>query len=203
MPNRFTPELRDEYQQLFDKCAIRPEHAGEVQKPANTIALNRARYESVGNPLDIPWYFIGIVHCMECGLSFNKHLHNGDPLTARTVQVPKGRPKTGQPPFTWEESATDALTFDGLHKVTDWSLPAMLFRLEGFNGFGYRKLNLRIFSPYLWSFSNNYEKGKFIKDGVFSANAVSKQCGAAVILKHMVLNGTAELAAEAPVPVLT
>jgi len=39
--------------------------------------------------------------------SFKLHLHNGDPLTARTVNVPKGRPKTGQPPFAWGISAKD------------------------------------------------------------------------------------------------
>jgi lysozyme family protein len=38
-------------------------------------------------------------------------------------------------------------------------------------------------TPYLWSFSSLYEKGKFVADGVFDPAAVSKQCGAAVMLK--------------------
>jgi lysozyme family protein len=33
------------------------------------------------------------------------------------------------------------------------------------------------------SFSNLYSKGKFVQDGHFDPNAVSKQCGAALMLK--------------------
>ena len=113
-----------------------------------------------------------------------------------TVRVPKGRPKQGQPPFTWEESASDALVFDGLHKWKDWSLPGTLFVLERFNGFGYR--NKGIHSPYLWSFSNHYAKGKFVADGVFSATAVSNQCGAAVLLFRMVARGLTNVPGATP-----
>jgi lysozyme family protein len=139
-------------------------------------------YEEVGAGLGgIPWAFIGVIHGMECGFNFGGHLHNGDPLTARTVQHPSGRPKTGSPPFTWRQSATDALTMKRLDRVTDWSVPHMLFLLEGYNGFGYRRRGVP--TPYLWSFSSLYEKGKFVADGVFDPAAVSKQCGAAVMLK--------------------
>ncbi len=48
---------------------------------------------------------------------------------------------------------------------------------------GYRRKGIH--SPYLWSFSNHYTKGKFTNDGVFDSNAVSKQCGAAVLLRRM------------------
>ena len=57
----------------------------------------------------------------------------------------------------------------------------MLYQLERYNGFGYRKRGL--VTPYLWSFSNLYIKGKFVADGHFDPNAVSKQCGAALMLK--------------------
>jgi lysozyme family protein len=38
-------------------------------------------------------------------------------------------------------------------------------------------------TPYLWSYSNLYENGKFVADGRFDPEAVSKQCGAAPMLK--------------------
>jgi lysozyme family protein len=57
----------------------------------------------------------------------------------------------------------------------------MLYLLEGYNGFGYRRRGVP--TPYLWSFSNIYESGKFVLDGKFDPNAVSKQCGAALMLK--------------------
>jgi lysozyme family protein len=58
--------------------------------------------------------------------------------------------------------------------------------LERFNGWGYRRHDIDVPSPYLWSFSNHYTRGKFTKDRVFSPTTVSKQCGAAVLLKRMV-----------------
>lgn len=177
-------DLRQEYEQLFNSCIIKPAKFAEIDAIANGIISNKARYEAIGQPLNIPWYFIGITHNMECGLSFKKHLHNGDPLSAKTVQVPKGRP-AGSPPFTFEESAKDALLIEKLDKVTDWSIPGTLFVFEKFNGFGYRRKTIDIPSPYLWSYSNHYSKGKFKSDGVYDANLVSKQAGTATILRRL------------------
>jgi len=177
--------LKTEYQTLFDTCEINPAKLPQVDQVADKIIANRARYESVGNPLKIPWYFIGMLHNMECSLSFNKHLHNGDPLSARTVHVPANRPLIWKAGDTWEESATDALVFEKIHQRTDWSLPALLYFMEGFNGFGYRKYHPLVKSPYLWSFSNHYTKGKYASDGKWDADLVSQQCGTAVILKRM------------------
>ncbi|WP_343302941.1 hypothetical protein AAHN97_15430 [Chitinophaga niabensis] len=133
----------------------------------------------------IPWFFIACVHYLECSFNFSKHLHNGDPLTGYTVQVPAGRPKVGHPPpFTFEESAVDALKFMKFDKVRQWTLPFILRKLEAYNGFGYFKYK-KINSPYLWSFSGHYTKGKYVKDGKFDKDAVSQQMGSAVILKRM------------------
>ncbi len=180
-----TDALRAEYQTLFDTCQIRPETREEVDILAAKIVQNRDRYDAVGTALSIPWYFIGVIHNMESSQRFDRQLHNGDPLTARTVHVPAGRPASGDPPFTWEASATDALQLEGLDKVTDWSFPALLYRLEKYNGFGYRSRHPEVLSPYLWSGSNHYTSGKFVADGRFDPDAVSKQCGAAVILRTM------------------
>jgi hypothetical protein len=49
--------------------------------------------------------------------------------------------------------------------------------------------SVNIRSPYLWSFSNHYDQGKFRFDGQFDRDLVSDQCGAAVLLKSMVLGG--------------
>jgi lysozyme family protein len=177
-------DLRPEYERLFNSCVIKPSKFTEIDAIANGIIANKDRYEAIGKPLNIPWYFIGITHNMECGLSFKKHLHNGDPLTAKTKQVPKGRP-LGTPPFTFEESAKDALLLEKLDQVTDWSIPGVLFVFEKFNGFGYRKKSINIPSPYLWSYSNHYTKGKFSADGKYDPNLVSKQAGTATILRRL------------------
>jgi hypothetical protein len=122
---------------------------------------------------------------IEGGLNFSTHLHNGDSLSQKTVHVPKGRPD-GNPPFEWIDSAADALGFDGLSSQRNWTLASSLDALEGFNGFGYRRSDIDIPSPYLWSFSNHYTKGKFGSDGHFNRDLVSEQCGAAVLLKSTV-----------------
>jgi lysozyme family protein len=123
------------------------------------------------------------MHGLECGYDFNRHLHNGDSLAAATVRVPAGRPPNWVPGSRWEDSAIDALKLKKFDRVDEWSLPRVLYALEAFNGFGYRTKGIR--SPYLWSFSNLYNKGKYIRDGVYDANAVSQQLGSAVLLKHL------------------
>jgi lysozyme family protein len=186
---KFTSILSYEYQRLFDTCQIRPEKAGEVESLLSEIDKNRNRYESVGGALSIPWYVIAVIHSMEASLSFNTHLHNGDPLTARTVNEPARRPREGTPPYTWEESAIDALRYDKLDQCKDWSLPSVLYELEGYNGWGYRLLHPHVLSPYLWSGSNHYKHGKYVKDGRWSDAAVSAQLGAAVLLRRMAEKG--------------
>jgi lysozyme family protein len=180
-----TDALRKEYEDLFNSCIVRPERAAFVNDIVNKLLANKSRYERVSNALGVPWAFIAVIHNMEASQNFSRHLHNGDPLTARTVQVPAGRPKTGQPPFTWEDSAIDAISMKGLGSKTDWSLAGTLYQLEGYNGWGYRLYHAHVLSPYLWGFSNHYTSGKYAADGVWSDTLVSKQCGAAVLLRRM------------------
>lgn len=175
---------RPEYEALWASASVRPEHSSEVRATARRIIANRPRYDGVSRDTGVPWYVIGLLHAMECGFSFDKHLHNGDPLKRRTVQVPKGRPATHDGPFTWEESAVDALRYDRLDEIRDWSIPRIAFCLETFNGFGYVKYGVH--SPYLWSFTTAYEKGKFVADNKWSPIAVSKQCGAMSVLKALI-----------------
>lgn len=188
---QLTDDLRAEYQSRWDTCAVRPEHASSVSLILGRITQARPRYEAVVQGLGtIPWAFVACIHQMEAGGRFTGHLHNGNPLTARTVQVPAGRPTDVDPPFTWEQSAQDALKMKNLHKWTDWSVPGILYRMEGYNGFGYRLHHPEVATPYLWSYSNLYSGGKYVADGKWDPSAISKQAGAAVILKRMVERGT-------------
>lgn len=182
---------------LWETMKVNPAKAHIVGVIGDRIKLNRVVYQTVATKFarkhvakypkcNVPWYFIGIVHYMECNLSLRHHLHNGDPLTARTKRVPKGRPTTGKPPFTFEDSAVDAMTLTGLHKYLTWTIPYMLYRLEGYNGYGYRTFHPEVNSPYLWSYTNHYTKGKYVDDGKFDENAVSQQCGAAPLLKYII-----------------
>ena len=64
----------------------------------------------------------------------------------------------------------------------------MLFNFERFNGMGPRGKGHA--TAYLWSYSNHYVKGKYVADGVWSDDKVSKQPGVAAILKQLVDDGT-------------
>jgi lysozyme family protein len=198
MAMKLTDGLRQEYDGLFSTCATRASRRTQIERVIDSLVGNRGRYERVSAQTGVPWYFIAVTHNLEASQNFSKHLHNGDPLTARTRQVPAGRPKTGTPPFTWEESAVDALRLKRLQLWTDWSVAGLLFQLETYNGWGYR--NHGINSPYLWSFSQHYTSGKYVSDGVWSATAVSAQCGAAVVLHRMRERGIASIGSPLPEP---
>jgi lysozyme family protein len=179
-----TPKLKKEYEDLFSSCVINADRQAAVNVVRDKILANRKRYEQVAAVTNVPWFVIAVIHSLEGSLNFKTHLHNGDPLTKKTVHVPKGRPQ-GTPPVTWEASATDALQFDNMAAVKKWNLAVILFKLEAFNGFGYRMRHPEVLTPYLWSFTNHYTKGKFVEDGKFDPSARSKQVGGAAILKAL------------------
>lgn len=186
-PNTSTvfDDLKEEYRELFDSCVIRSSKQNTVKWHRQMLLQNRPRYEAIAAKFgSMPWWFVGIVHGLEASFDFRKHLHNGDTLTARTVNVPTGHPIAGNPPFTWEESALDALTLKRLDRINAWSLERCLYLLESFNGFGYRQ-HRGIHSPYLWSFSTHYTRGKYTRDRHYDPNAVSRQCGAAVMVRDL------------------
>jgi lysozyme family protein len=174
--------LKGEYGRLFRTLQLRPQFAESAGWHLAMMRRSRDRYENVGGSTGVPWYFIAVTHALEASSNFRAHLHNGDyPLTARTRQVPAGRPLKWLPPTDWESSALDAMRLLGFTGQNDWSLERTLYRLEVYNGLGYRGLGVP--TPYLWSFSNHYDRGKYVADGKFSATARSQQCGAAVMLK--------------------
>lgn len=185
-PPQLTADLRHEYEQLFAACKVHTQRLAEADAIVDKLHGAQRRYAALETALGTPWYVPAVIHSLEAGLRFDRHLHNGDPLTARTVHVPKGRPVRGTPPFTWEQSAQDALQLAGFHEWHDWSVAGALYKLEQYNGWGYRLFHSAVKSPYLWSYTNQYAKGKYVADGTFDANAVSQQCGAAALLRRMV-----------------
>jgi lysozyme family protein len=174
-----------EYQQMFDSMIIDESKRAEINDAIELIESNQYHYVSfckIANK-KMPYYAIAIAHYMEADCSFLKHIHNGDSLLHKTVNEPVNRPD-GEPPFTWEQSALDWVKLKQWNKWESWGVPQILYRLEANNGFGYR--NREMATPYLWSYTNFYQSGKFVSDGKFDSEAVSKQVGAAILLKHFI-----------------
>jgi lysozyme family protein len=155
------------------------------------IARAQPQYEHVARATGIPWYIIGVLHHLEAGLNFDLHLHNGDPLTDRTVRVPVGRPQTDEPPFSWNDSAIDALGLQWSDDVAWDDLGAVLDRIERYNGLGYRSRGYS--SPYLWAGTGAYSRGSFVASGVFDPVAVVIRPGAVAILRRLHERGIVQL----------
>lgn len=173
-----------DYKATYDLVEVNPSKTDDLEKIIERIKTHKPSYDTVEQKTTVPWYVIAAIHYRESGMSFLRHLHNGDVLTARTTHVPKGRPLTGNPPFTWEESAIDALKMSWLSSNKDWSIGNTLSLIERYNGLGYKKKGLP--SPYVWSWTLIYDKGKYVADGKYDPDAVDQQCGAAIIIKTLI-----------------
>lgn len=170
------------YHSMWDRAHVLMGKRDAANHLADRVVANRSIYESVQKRTGVPWYMVAAIHNRESGLSFKGHLHNGDSLTARTYHVPAGRPVTGSPPFKWDFSADDALTMPphSLDRVKVWSIERVLYECEKYNGWGYLGKNN---SPYIWSWTDEQQPGKYVADGQFSRTTIDVQAGVVAIFK--------------------
>jgi lysozyme family protein len=146
-----------------------------AKETAQSIIGHKERYLDVEKLTKVPWKLIAILHYRESGCDFNTYLGNGQRLDRVTTIVPKGR----GPFSSFKEGAIDALRLEGMLQQTKWEIEHILFYAHKFNGFA------KVYganTPYLWSGTQHYTKGKFIADGEFDENAVDSQLGCALIL---------------------
>lgn len=187
-------------EKMFSTAVLKVDHVFEIDTVLAKLLPQQSVYESVAKTVnkDMPWWVVCLEHAMEAGAMktpFAYHLHCGDLLSGRTWHVPKGRPifnpKHGSKPpsvsnpYLWAESAVDALLLVGYDTEKNWSLGNILWEFEKFNGTGYRKYHPKVPSPYIWSFTTLYSKGKYVGDGHFDPNVISQQPGCAAYLLRM------------------
>lgn len=195
------------YPPLLDRARILQEWEAQADRIAAEIEENIDRYEQIQRATGVPRFFVAALHHMECSGSFNKHLANGDPISAATVNVPAGIPAG-----TWESCAIDIIRRKDLDDPDlDWEdRLKWVWRAEAWNGWGYRIYHPDVPTPYLWSGTSVGRPGKYVADGEWDAGAVSKQLGCVAIwqklgvfnqrVAHMELQGSS--AVETPVGVL-
>ncbi len=175
------------YLQNWASLQIRPNIVAEAQKQAKRLLQGKSTYQVVESKSGVPWWFVGLCHYRESNYNFNTYLGNGQPLNQRTTIVPLGRgPFTG--PTAFVDGALDALRIENFVGATDWGIARVLFRLEGFNGYGYHGFGVN--SPYLYGGSTCYgppeaRGGKYVADHDFNPNVFDTQLGTAVILKSL------------------
>lgn len=178
--------LEAEYAYLWGHMEIRPAQRAQVNAVARRLIGSKPRYQQVSAITHVPWVVIAVLHMLEDGGDFSGVFHNGEHIIGtgrRTVRPPQNR----GPFSTWEESAIDAVTMPphNLHEVDRWTIERTCYELERYGGFRYRDHHPEVKSPYLWSFSNNYESGKYADDGWFDPNAVEPQFGAMPIIRQI------------------
>lgn len=132
------------------------------------IEQYRLLYGSVKQKTGIPVIVIGTIHYLEANNSFSMSIRDGSKLIGKD----------------WVDDAVSVLTPYSLVSG-NWDVGVSLWMMERYNGFGYRKRGIN--TPYLWSGTDLYKKGKFVRDGVFDPEAVSKQVGGAVVIRMLYL----------------
>lgn len=141
----------------------------------------KKRYQAVASKTGVPWAVIAVIHERECSQDWTGSLAQGDPWNRVSVHIPAGRG-----PFrSWDEAAVDALVHCAPYAARnkDWSIGRLLTKLEEYNGLGYAARGRP--SPYIWSGTDQYKSGKYVRDGVFDASVVDRQPGCAGLLMAM------------------
>lgn len=151
----------------------------------------KARYEGIADRIakmghNIPWWVIAVIHDREClkqrdgSLSWSCNIAQGSPFSVRSKIIPRNGPFR-----SFEDAAVDALVVQAPRAAlnTDWSAGGVMTILERYNGLGYAKKGRP--SPYIWSGTDQYVKGKYVRDGVYDPNVVDAQLGVAIVLSEM------------------
>jgi lysozyme family protein len=149
---------------------------------AKRLVAAKARYQAVEARTGVPWVFIAVTHQRESSQNWSCSLAQGDPWNKKSTHVPAGR----GPFASWEEAAYDALVNCGPYTARnrDWSIGGLLTKLEEYNGLGYYRKGIP--SPYIWSGTDQYSRGKYVADGVFDPDTVDKQLGCAGLIMAMI-----------------
>lgn len=172
-------------QGMWNRMHVSPVHFPVLDTAAKRLYANKPRFLAMTELTHVPWDVIAVIKLRESGddPNFEKYLGNGQSLKMRTTIVPKGR----GPFVTWEQGAYDALVNCEPYasKWKDWTIGGTLCLLEQYNGLGYAERGVP--SPYLWSYSDQYVKGKYNADEQYDPFLVDPQYGCAPLLSRLFL----------------
>lgn len=171
-------------QMHWEKAQITPARMNEVMNVVKHVMDGRSRYEGLSKMVGckVPWWAIGVIHYRECDFSWHCNIAQGDPYYSVSRHVPKGM----GPYKSWEDAGVAALTKAPPYvaRWTNWTAGGALTILEKYNGVGYEAYH-HMTSPYVYGATNMEQRGKYVRDGVFSASTWDTQIGTAAILLGM------------------
>ena len=178
------PNLIRDNQARWDSAKFDPRRLATAKSVAARLVAPKAKviYQELEATTGVPWYFIAVVHEREASQRWDRNIAQGDRWDRKSVNIPRGRG-----PFrSFKEAAIDALTNCAPYasRWKDWSEGGCLTILELYNGTGY-ELYHNMPSPYLWSGTQHYKRGKYVGDKKWSDTEVDQQLGVAILLKQM------------------
>jgi lysozyme family protein len=197
-------QLKAKNSARWHEMHIKANRMGEFHKVASRLLTNKDQYQEIEKGTSVPWYVVAVIHEREASGDFTKQLSQGDPLNHVSVHVPRGRgpflSHVDDPQLqgAFYRGALDALIDCAPHaaKWGDWSVGGALTLLEEYNGLGYAARDRP--SPYVWSGTDQYISGKYVRDGVYDPHAVDVQLGCApLIASMMTLDATINFGAVA------
>jgi lysozyme family protein len=174
---------------------INPGREAEFEKTARRLLADKSRFVGLSAKTGVPWPIIAVIKEREAGAdpAFRGNIAQGDPWNKKSVHVPAGRG-----PFdSWEQAGVDALQKCAPYagRWRDWSAGGSITILIMYNGIGYDLHGLP--SPYGFAGTNQYVKGKYVRDGVLDLNFVDPQLGClGMLLALQKLDPTIQWGAE-------
>lgn len=182
---------------------VKPAFARAAVKRAAAMLSHKADYQRIAANIElkhqrhVPWWSIPLVHERECirGVdNWTCNIAQGEPYNIKSRIIPHSGPFG-----SFDEAAMDALYVQAprLAMWNNWSLGGVATINEMYNGLGYAKRGRA--SPYVWSGTNVYIKGKYVADKKYDPEKVDTQIGVIVMLKALMsLDPTIVLDVELP-----
>lgn len=167
---------------------LSPEQQKDLDQFVKNWDKNKARYEKASAASGIPAKLIASLHWRESTGDFSTYLHQGDPLGKKAVHEPNDIPLFKE----WEPAAEHALGLKASvqraykidAKTTDEA--ALASYAERYNGTGYFDYHATA-SPYVYSGTDQYHKGKYRSDGGsgYDPNYKDTQLGVLPMLRRI------------------
>jgi lysozyme family protein len=162
---------------------LRGNQASDLRAFLDHYNRNKARYQAVADAVHLPPELIAALHWRESTGDFGTYMHQGDPLGRRPRHHPTNIPTF----YKWEDSAIHAFGHkawlrDDL-RLTENStdLATLATYAEYYNGLGYYQR--RIPSPYVFSGTDQYNRGKYVSDGKYSRRTRDGQLGVVTMIQ--------------------
>lgn len=169
----------------------------EFTPVARRLIAAKDRYKEAEQITGVPWFVVAVIHEREASQRWDRSIAQGDPWNKVSTHKPAGR----GPFLSWKDAALDALKFCAPYAANwkDWSPGGTMTLLELYNGLGYFRQGLP--SPYIWSGTDQYKRGKYIADGVFAPDVVDAQLGCAgLVLAMKALDASIRFDGQIPPP---